>query len=67
MAQNGEDDEVMPDARAPDYYRQLECERIHLLLIDDASKGLLDVTVGKVKDARSALAVIKCRRGTVRR
>ena len=42
--------------------QQLERERIHLLLIDDASKGLDDVAAGKVKDARSAITALKRRR-----
>lgn len=40
---------------------QLERERIHLLLIDDAGKGLDDIAAGKVKDARSTLAALKHR------
>lgn len=41
----------------------LEREGIHLLLIDDASRGLADVAAGRVKEARSMLATIKRRRG----
>lgn len=44
------------------YYHQLEREHIHLLLIEDASKGLADVSARKVKDARSTLSAIKRRR-----
>jgi hypothetical protein len=40
----------------------LERERIHLLLIDDAGKGLDDIAAGKVKDARSTLTALKRRR-----
>lgn len=36
--------------------------RIHLLLVEDASRGLADVTAGKVKDARSILAALQRRR-----
>lgn len=36
--------------------------RIHLLLVEDASRGLADVTPGKVKDARSILAALQRRR-----
>ena len=36
--------------------------RGHLLLIDDASQGLADISAGRVKDAGSALAAIKRRR-----
>ena len=45
-----------------DYYHQLERERIHLLLIAEAGKGLDDVAADKVKDARSTLTAIKRRR-----
>ena len=45
-----------------DYNHQLERERIHLLLIDEASKGLDDVVAGKVKYALSTIQSIKRRR-----
>ena len=57
------------DARRLDYYHQLERERIHLILIDEASKGLDDVAAGRVEPAREALLKIKRRlvkRGTVK-
>jgi hypothetical protein len=41
---------------------QPERERIHLLLIDEASKGLDDVAAGRVQDACTALTAIKKRR-----
>lgn len=50
------------DAKRLDYYHQLECERIHLLLIDEVSKGLDDVMAGRTQDARAALKAIKKRR-----
>lgn len=62
ITKNGESYIALIDARRLDYYHQLERERIHLLLIDDASKGLNDVAAGKVTDARSALQSIKRRR-----
>lgn len=40
---------------------QLERERIHLLRIDEASKGLDDVAAGRTKDARAAIAALKKR------
>jgi prevent-host-death family protein len=64
VTKNGESYVAIIDAQRLDYYHRLERERIHLLLIDDASKGLADVAAGKVKDARSALSAIKCRRAT---
>ncbi len=62
ITKNGESYIALIDASRLDYYHQLERERIHLLLIDDASKGLDDVAAGKVKDARSVLQAIKRRR-----
>jgi prevent-host-death family protein len=62
ITKNGESYIALIDANRLDYYHQLERERIHLLLIDDASKGLDDVAAGKVKDARSVIQAIKRRR-----
>jgi prevent-host-death family protein len=62
ITKNGESYIALIDAKRLDYYHQLERERIHLLLIDEASKGLDDVAAGKVKDARSAIQAIKRRR-----
>lgn len=62
ITKNGESYVAIIDAQRLDYYHQLERERIHLVLIDDASKGLADVAAGKVKDARSAVAALQRRR-----
>lgn len=62
ITKNGESYVALIDADRLDYYHQLERQRIHLLLIDDSSKGLADVAQGKVKDARAALAEMKRRR-----
>jgi len=62
ITKNGESYIALIDARRLDYYHQLERERIHLLLIDEAVKGLDDVAAGKVKDARSVIQSIKRRR-----
>ena len=62
ITKNGESYVAIIDAKRLDYYHQLERERIHLLLIDDAGKGLGDIAAGKVKDARSTLAALKRRR-----
>ena len=64
ITKNGESYIALIDAQRLDYYHQLERERIHLLLIDEAGKGLDDVVSGKVKDARSAIAALKRRRST---
>lgn len=63
ITKNGESYIALIDAQRLDYYHQLERERIHLLLIDEAGKGLDDVAAGRVKDARSAIASLKRRRG----
>ena len=62
ITKNGESYVALIDAQRLDYYHQLERERIHLLLIDEASKGLDDVAAGKVKDARNAITALKRRR-----
>lgn len=38
-----------------------ELERVHLLLLEQAKKGLEDVLAGRVKDARSELMKLKRR------
>lgn len=63
VTKNGESYIALIDAQRLDYYHQLERERIHLLLIDEAGKGLDDVAAGRIKDARSGLAALK-RRGS---
>ncbi len=62
ITKNGESYVALIDAQRLDYYHQLERERIHLLLIDDASKGLADVAAGRVQEAHSALTAIQRRR-----
>ena len=62
ITKNGESYVALIDAQRLDYYHQLERERIHLLLLTDASKGLDDVLAGKVKDAKTTLTAIKRRR-----
>lgn len=62
ITKNGESYIALIDAQRLDYYHQLERERIHLLLIDDAAKGIEDVAAGRVKDARSAITTALKRR-----
>ncbi len=62
ITKNGESYVALIDAQKLDYYHQLERERIHLLLIDEASKGLEDVAAGRVKDARKTLQNMQRRR-----
>lgn len=63
ITKNGESYVALVDANRLDYYHRLERERIHLLLIDEASRGLDDVAAGEVQDARGALQALKRRRG----
>lgn len=62
ITKNGESYVALIDAQRLDHYHKLEREHIHLLLINDASKGLADVASGEVKDARSTLSTMKRRR-----
>jgi hypothetical protein len=38
---------------------ELERERVHRLLLDEAEKGLADVAAGRTRDARATLAELK--------
>lgn len=62
ITKNGESYIALIDAERLDYYHRLERERIHLLLIDEAAKGLDDVAAGRVKDARGAIRAVMRRR-----
>ncbi len=62
ITKNGESYVAIIDAQRLDYYHQLERERVHLLLINDAAKGLDDISAGQVKDAQNTLAALKRRR-----
>lgn len=62
ITKNGESYVALIDAERLDYYHRLERERIHLLLIDDARRGLADVLAGRTQDADTALAALQARR-----
>ena len=62
ITKNGQSYVALINAERLDYYHRLERERIHLLLIDDARRGLEDIVAGRVKDARQTLQRIKRRR-----
>ena len=47
ITKNGESYVALIDAGRLDYYHLLERERIHLLLIEDARKGLEDIKAGR--------------------
>lgn len=55
ITKNGESYVALIDADRLDYYHRLERERIHLLLIDDAKRGLEDIRTGRTQDADTAL------------
>ena len=62
ITKNGESYVALIDAERLDYYHRLERERIHLLLIDDARRGLADVLAGRTQDADTALAGLQAAR-----
>ena len=62
ITKNGESYVALIDSDRLDYYHQLERERIHLLLISEASKGLDDIAAGRTSDARGTVQAIKHRR-----
>ena len=64
ITKNGESEVAPIDANRLDDYHRLESERIHLLLVDEATKGLDDVAAGRVSDAPGTLESIKQRRQT---
>lgn len=59
ITKNGESYVALIDADRLDYYHRLERERIHLLLIDDATRGLADITAGRTHDADAAIAQLQ--------
>jgi prevent-host-death family protein len=63
ITKNGESYVALIDAERLDYYHRLERERIHLLLIEDARRGLADIEAGLTVDADRALAELQARRG----
>ena len=62
ITKNGESYVALIDADRLDYYHRLERERIHLLLIDDAQRGLADITAGRTYAADAAIAKLQQRR-----
>ena len=62
ITKNGESYVALIDADRLDYYHRLERERIHLLLIDDAKRGLADIEAGRTQEADAAIAQLQRRR-----
>jgi antitoxin (DNA-binding transcriptional repressor) of toxin-antitoxin stability system len=62
ITKNGESYVARIDAERLDYYHRLERERIHLLLIDDARRGLADIAAGRTQDADAGIAGLQAKR-----
>jgi antitoxin (DNA-binding transcriptional repressor) of toxin-antitoxin stability system len=62
ITKNGESYVALIDAERLNYYHRLERERVHLLLIDDARRGLEDIAAGRTQDADEAIARLQQRR-----
>ena len=62
ITRNGESYVALIDAGRLDYYHRLERERIHLVLLDEAEKGMADVAAGRTRDARQFLRRFKAQR-----
>ena len=62
ITKNGESYVALIDADRLDYYHRLERERIHLLLIDDARRGLADIAAGRSFEADGTIAQLQQRR-----
>ena len=56
ITKNGESYVALINADRLDYYHRLEREQIHLLLLDDARRGLEDIAAGRTFEADAALA-----------
>ena len=64
ITKNGESYVALIDAERLDYYHRLERERIHLLLIADAKRGLADIAAGRTFEADAAISRVQQRRAT---
>ncbi|MBB1634849.1 type II toxin-antitoxin system Phd/YefM family antitoxin [Cupriavidus sp. UME77] len=64
ITKNGESYVALIDAQRLDYYHRLESERVHLLLLDEASRGLDDVSADRTKDAKATIRTLMRRRNT---
>jgi len=62
ITRNGESYVALIDAGRLDYYHRLEREHIHLVLLDEAEKGMADVAAGRIRDARQFLRRFKAAR-----
>lgn len=67
ITKNGESYVALIDADRLDYYHRLERERIHLLLIEDARRGLADIAAERTFEADAAIGLLQERRATTAR
>ena len=67
ITKNGESYVALIDSDRLDYYHRLERERIHLLLIEDARRGLEDVVAGRTQNPGTAIAAPQKRRAAARK
>lgn len=61
ITRNGEPAAALIDAKRLDYYHQLERDRGHLMLMDEAVKGLTDIQAGRTEDAIKDMAERRAR------
>ncbi len=64
LTKNGESYVALIASERLDYYHRLERERIHLLLIEDARRGLEDIVTGRTQEADAAIARLQRARET---
>ena len=62
ITKNGESYVALVDAARLDHYHRLERERIHLLLLDEAERGIADIEAGRTRDARQVLRRLRTKR-----
>ena len=48
ITRNGRSYVALIDARRLDYYHRLEREHVHLILLEEAARGLADVSAGRL-------------------
>jgi prevent-host-death family protein len=66
ITKNGESYVALIGADRLDYYHRLARESIHLLLIEDARRGLADIAAGRIHPADAAIAQRQKNRSLVR-
>jgi prevent-host-death family protein len=59
ITKNGESYVALISADKLAYYHQLEKERLHLLLLEDARQGFEDIAAGRVYDAQEMIARLR--------